>query len=469
MTNRKFFSYAALSILVLILLPQFSGRQNLQAQSFQFYIDPTIPSKDLLPTQPKSSRQVASFLIKDLSDIPELKLQESLGVSPNEQEKRELIKKVAHQIAKINYINLGKPDRFMELLVENRPDLTGLPFVLGDACRLKKDQSRRFREAALEVRCFFEREILVAPADKAKKLKNLVGENDKENWASIAALMQILAPDLSEMGLGLVEYLSAVKEKDALAALARLVLFADEKNVRSAALKVLKKMAGELTRESDGQELKALLIHGLHYPWPAVAENAAEAVARLKRKDLIPELIGLLEGPDPRSPVNKEIKGKKVPVIRELVRINHHRNCLLCHPPGNTSDITKETLTAVMPVPGIAFSHPLFSPSTVYGSGSPDILVRADVTYLRQDFSRMQKVPDAAPWPEMQRFDFLVRTRILTEAEAKRYQGEFAKMEKSSPYRQAALNALRALTGLDAEPTAAAWRKALAQKNSARK
>jgi len=109
-----------------------------------------------------------------------------------------------------------------------------------------------------------------------------------------------------------------------------------------------------------------------------------------------------------------------------------------------------------VPIPGESLS--------TYYLPSPDIRVRADVTYLRQDFSRMQKVPDADPWPEMQRFDFLVRTRILTEAEAKKYQAEFAKVEKNSPYRQAAVTALRALTGLDAEPTAAAWRKVLAQK-----
>jgi len=144
-------------------------------------------------------------------------------------------------------------------------------------------------------------------------------------------------------------------------------------------------------------------------------------------------------------------------VVRELVRINHHRNCLLCHPPGNTPDVSKDVLTAGVPIPGVS----LFS---AYRMQSPDVLVRADVTYLRQDFSRLQEVPDAHPWPRMQRFDFLVRTRMLTEVEAKKYQAEFAKVEKNSPYRQAALAALRALTGRDAEPTAAAWRKVLAQK-----
>jgi hypothetical protein len=61
----------------------------------------------------------------------------------------------------------------------------------------------------------------------------------------------------------------------------------------------------------------------------------------------------------------------------------------------------------------------------------------------------------------LQRFDFLVRTRILNDVEAKAYQAEFARLQKTSPYRQAAQSALRALTGLDAEPNAAAWRKAL--------
>jgi DNA-binding transcriptional MerR regulator len=92
---------------------------------------------------------------------------------------------------------------------------------------------------------------------------------------------------------------------------------------------------------------------------------------------------------------------------------------------------------------------------------SPDLLVRADITYLRQDFSLSQKVADAAPWPEMQRFDYLVRSRTLTEQQAAAYQAEFAKITTPSPYRQAALAALRHLTDLDAGVTAAAWREVL--------
>jgi len=204
-------------------------------------------------------------------------------------------------------------------------------------------------------------------------------------------------------------------------------------------------------------EIKAQLVQGLRYPWPEVAKNAAQAMVSLKTTDLIPDLVQSLDQPDPRLPVIKTIKGKQVPVIREVVRINHLRNCQLCHPPGNTQDVKPgEILTGAVPNPGETLS-PSF-----YESRSPDILVRADVTYLRPDFSRMQKVPDASPWPQMQRFDFLVRNRTLSEAEAKTYKAEIAKLEKNSPYRQAVLEALRALTGRDAEPTAAAWRKVLA-------
>jgi hypothetical protein len=66
----------------------------------------------------------------------------------------------------------------------------------------------------------------------------------------------------------------------------------------------------------------------------------------------------------------------------------------------------------------------------------------------------------------MQRFDFLVRTRPVTAKEAAAYQ-EWVRQQGPgylSPQHQAALSALRALTGRDApEPTAAAWRRVLEQ------
>ena len=55
-----------------------------------------------------------------------------------------------------------------------------------------------------------------------------------------------------------------------------------------------------------------------------------------------------------------------------------------------------------------------------YGHSDSNLLVRIDVTYLRHDFSAVQAVSDwtAATWGAGQRFDFLVRRRVLTPDEA---------------------------------------------------
>src|SRR5205814_2638722 len=42
---------------------------------------------------------------------------------------------------------------------------------------------------------------------------------------------------------------------------------------------------------------------------------------------------------DPRVPVTKELEGRKVAAVREVVRINHHRNCMLCHAPASLSSL----------------------------------------------------------------------------------------------------------------------------------
>jgi hypothetical protein len=281
----------------------------------------------------------------------------------------------------------------------------------------------------------------VAPVDRAQQENVVV--------ARIAALMQILAPEAPSMRLGLVKYLAAVSHVEATRALARLAVFSDEDEVRQAAVAALK-----VRRERDYTDI---LVAALRYPWPAVAQRSADALAKLERTDVLPQLVAMLDAPDPRAPVRKASgDGQEV---RELVRINHHRNCLLCHAPGNTAGVSPETLTAGVPVP----SDPLPSQPDGYQTISPDILVRIDVTYLRPDFSALQPVADANPWPEMQRFDYLVRTRSLTESDATALRQKWATGEpgRPTPYQRAALAALRELTGRDAAPTGDVWRRLL--------
>ena len=165
----------------------------------------------------------------------------------------------------------------------------------------------------------------------------------------------------------------------------------------------------------------------------------------------------MLDEPDPRGPRTTQMEGNEVTVASEVVRVNHRQNCLLCHAPIERNRVPEGTLVAEVPVP--SESGP--TPGEGYGSNPENnILVRIDVTYLRQDFSMKLAVADADPWPEMQRYDFLVRTRAVTDLEADKYRELLQPSpEAVSPYRRAALSALRELTGLDAEPTATAWRK----------
>jgi hypothetical protein len=266
----------------------------------------------------------------------------------------------------------------------------------------------------------------------------------------IAALTQILLP-MTQMHPGFVKYLSTVAHVEATRALARLAIFSAYEDARKAAVEALK-----VRRERDYTEI---LVNGLNYPWPSVARRAADAIVKLERNDLLPQLIDVLEQLDPRTPATREVKGKSVPVVSELVRVNHHRSCLLCHAPGNTGKVSADAITAEVPVPG----QPLNPPSGPYSNSQPDILVRVDVTYLRQDFSAFLPVADANPWPEMQRFDYLVRTRVLSDEEAASYSEKLKPHEPGefSPYQRAALAALRELTGRDTEPTPQAWRRLL--------
>ena len=271
--------------------------------------------------------------------------------------------------------------------------------------------------------------------------------------ARMAALTQMLAPESAELRIGLVKYLAGVPHVEATKALAKLAIFSPEDDVRLAAIAALK-----VRREKDYTDV---LVKGLRYPFPAVAKRAADAIALTGRTDLIPELVAVLDETDPRMPATKEAGGKKVAVVREMVKVNHHRNCVMCHAPGNPETVSGNVLTAEVAVPG----QPLPSPFEGYNrpQSSPDLMIRIDVTYLRQDFSAMLPVEDANPWPERQRFDFFIRERKLTAEEADSYREKLTPKEAGvvTPYHRAALAALRDITGKDAAPTAEAWRKLL--------
>lgn len=409
-----------------------------------------LQSAGLVPALPSAQRTVA--LPASLAEVPEIHFQKPLTKALKTADAQ---LHTAVTIDGVHLLNHKKTDAFIESLIRQRPDLSGLSFAMGDACRMKPEAGRKFADS-LAVYRKVESETgaiskeLFEESGIVKRYKDQSAAKNIDPSASVAALMQVLAPEDGITRRALAKYLDTLSGADATRALARLAIFSEEDDVRAAAIDGLKKR--------DSQDSTAILVAGLQYPWPAVAERSSEAMVKLGRKDLVPHLISVLDNPDPRTPKSQEHDGKKVTVVRELVRLNHHHNCLLCHAPavGTRETVSKEDaaqlegLTAQVPVPSESMV-------AYYRPDSPDILVRFDVTYLRQDFSLKLKVADADPWPEMQRYDYLVRTREVTDDEAAAYR---RLLQPRTEYRRAALTALRQLTGLNAEPTAAAWRKA---------
>jgi hypothetical protein len=469
-------------------------------------IDPKTPVDDLLPQAPHHKGKTVNLFEVDLAKVPEVAFQEP---RPRQLSKGKATYEIAHQLAKMRHLNGKNTDKFLETLIAKRPDLQGLPFVMGKACRTTGDRAKLFGMAALGVHQTlgktaegkakfwetFEKDLeearkhlpkLKALLDGKIDAKALVdgkidengtkdckGLNEVLDVACVAALMQILAPESAEIRKGLVTFLAKMSHVEATQALAKLALFSAEEEVRRPALEALK--------GRRAKDYQAILMQGFHYPLPEVAKRAGEAVAYLKHKDLVPKLVDLLDTPDPRLPVVQEVNGKKVRFVREVVRVNHHRNCMLCHtpatvPPGlrtaenrDPAAMVKQLLelltAAPVPLPG----EPLPPPSQGYDpsrGGSLDILVAIDTTYLRQDFSLMLPVSNAAPWPERQRFDYFVRRRVLTEKEAEEYrqQAPTPEPDVGNPYQQTVVSALRELTGRQAGPNARTWRFLLAER-----
>ncbi len=281
---------------------------------------------------------------------------------------------------------------------------------------------------------------------------------------------------------------------------------------------------------------------------------------------MIPNLVQLLDQPDPSDP--QALPNGRV-VVKEVVRVNHLTNCLMCHPPSydgggpalgvdpvlnlariiplTAVPVFQQGVTAIEqrlynPTPRVptaeqtALRQPLAAPSsgacnytnrslafTTKPPSAPTrpaapvttrpqipntmpgvrrgpapapvqpviplaevsipLVVRGDITFFRQDFS--VKIPigpgaadlfpsdlpaplgypagpgGAAPatpaTPAVVRYDYLVRTRLLTPAEAARWKEGHYRERPDYAQRQAVLFTLRELTGQDAGTSTAAW------------
>jgi len=192
-------------------------------------------------------------------------------------------------------------------------------------------------------------------------------------------------------------------------------------------------------------EYTPVLYYGFRYSWPAAADHAAEAVVALQRTDLVPELVKLLKEPNPTQPV----KTGQSYLVQEVVKINHLCNCMLCHAPSQSRE---DLVRGRVPMPNE-------DPPPLYYQEQTGLFVRADLTYLRQDFSVVQPVANSGKWPGNQRYDYLQRTRPLTKQEVTTFQKleKDNKLPKTYPQQTSVLFALRELTGRDHGTTYEEW------------
>ena len=407
----------------------------------------------------RPTRKVEATLPDSLARVREVSLLDPFpsDISANEGKQR-----LIALVGRIKAENNVKVDGFMIAQIDRRKELRGLPFVMGDACRMQQGAANLFQSSVLAVRDGLERDFNgrrsnAQPDPHHSGFWNTYAAHDQQGLNSengIAALTQMLGPERLTLRHGFVQKLANSNNPQATKALAKAAVFDPSGEVRLAAINAL--------QGRPRAEYTDILMQGMRYPMASVASNAGQAIIELKRDDLLPQLVAFLGEAAPGDPEEKIVEEKNVCMVREVVRINHHRNCLMCHAPTSTGQ--QNEVPGVLPIPGSPFPE---SPRDAYGNAQStgDPMVRADTTYLRQDFSVMLPVANAAPWPELQRFDFLVRSRVVEGDELKALQQRVADRAADflSANHRAAVQVLRELTGRDAAPNQAAWQRVLAK------
>lgn len=390
------------------------------------------------------SRRTDDDLRKELLGVPETGFNQSaLGLIQKSMEEWNR-KAVGGKLPTLPS-DLG-PNQFRAFAAElRRPEQFGLPWRMEPHCTLGKEETEALHVLSVRLRDHLRKSTPpkdVRPdPDELRKL--LAADPKAEEWhtpAAIPTLTQMLQAENTPLRLLLVEMLTDIKGKEASHALAARSLFDTSAEVREKAIRAL---AGR-----PREEFQETLLHGLRYPWPAAADHAAEAITALDLKP-VKEMVGMLKEPPPGQPVKD---GKKY-AVKELVRVNHLSNCVLCH----STSVNKEDLVrGRMPEPGE-------DPPPAYYQEARGLFVRANTTYLKQDFSVVQPVTTPGKWAAHQRFDYLARIRPLSAAEVKKFEELEKKGEllKDYPQRESVLFALRQVTKANPGDTYEKWAEEL--------
>jgi hypothetical protein len=310
-------------------------------------------------------------------------------------------------------------------LIARRDDLKGLPLRDGPSCQVDRKEAEAMQSLPRELH------LAIARQDESDASEVRLKDKAWRDDVGIRMLVQLLQAEDFHTRRQLIRLLAEKKGKSASVALAQRAVFDLCPENRQAAVTML--------RDRPVEEYRSVLLEALRYPWPPVADHAAEALVALDDWESAVDLVDLLDLPDPQIPTQQN---NKKWVVAELVRVNHLSNCALCHPASSPEE--RDCVLGAVPERG----KRLPAPFGYYTKGFSH-LVRADVTYLKQDFSVMQATPDHGVWPIMQRYDFLVRKRELSAEEAARLAQDSSgpnRKPNSYPQREAVLWALRELT-----------------------
>jgi len=320
----------------------------------------------------------------------------------------------------------------LEEILSDRPDLKGLPLVMGDECRLSEEDAKiqsNVSKVMGRVLAMFDtfgnrnlgndtsarRMTVGAAVDTCSRDSG--EENSSQNFVTLDQMMQI---DHAPLALDVIENLREANTDTAIELLAKRAKFDLRPEIRFSATLALKEFPKEKYRN--------VLLEGFEYPWDVVAQHSAEALVRLDDTEAVPELVELLK--EHKSLTSIEEDGKLFQ--KEVVAVNHLRNCLLCHAPSlSRQDPSRGQ------VPD--WERPL---SRQYYQSSTGAFVRADVTYLTQDFSVVQPVKDHGPWPASQRIDYMVYKTPVSQKEAQKND----EMDQNKVHREAIVFALQSLT-----------------------
>ncbi|MEQ8787204.1 MAG: HEAT repeat domain-containing protein [Pirellulaceae bacterium] len=371
----------------------------------------------------------AEQLVAHLSaNVPRLRFD-----TKSESAKSALLRMAANRGASRSLLSgeLPPEQQLMQRLVAPRADLEGLAFRWGDGCRQDPESIKTLDQVSVEVRGIrgeppAATSKSVADSRSRALLKLLEANAHWKSPRAVAALEQTLQVESTEVRAALIEHFASIDGGEATRAIARRALFDHDRTLRFAAVAAL--------RERDPAEYEGVLLSGFDHPWDAVAWHAAEALALISDAHLVPELLAILDSPPPTAPRQDEQEDWRV---REMVAVQHMQNCLLCHAPSTWPD---DAVRGLIPDP----NKP---PPAVYYSRLPQgDFVRADVTYLKQDFSVMQEIESSGKLPKVQRVDYLVRRRKLTQDE--RAELEQQADERAASHRAAVVFLLGHLTGL---------------------